>query len=429
MTINNDRTLRAILEKVELLTGERSDGSRRAVLISELNGLIQDLSDQSAVVKKSITALESQMGASSASLTQELMTLASNNTALAQAITTLKASISGNLAEIQDTKRAIALTDMALAEQLQTLSSKIGGNTAQIVEEKRTRVTQDEALAQSITSLSATVTSNNNTLTSAIQTEQTARANGDAANASSITSLTSTVIGHTSSITSLQSTTANISGALSATWAMTMVLDSATGGMKLTGVKKADGSGATFNLVIDSNVTINGNLLVQGTVTTGKISDNAVTSSGFASGTGTSSSPQSVTVTVRAGARVQILGTFGVSAGTTVSSWTTYNGAPDDPSPPVKSAGNLSIVTPSGTTNYPIVGYYKGTHNDVQTGGYVSDGTSVVFYDRYYDWQFFGATGVLFYRNTTSSDQTITFSAYSAASGANTTISVTELAR
>lgn len=406
MTINNDRTLRAILEKVELLTGERSDGSRRAVLISELNGLIQDLSDQNAVVKKSITALESQIGASSASLTQELMTLASNNTALAQAITTLKTSIAGNLAEIQDTKRAIATSDMALAEQLQTLSSKIGGNTAQIVEEKRTRATQDTALAQSITTL------------------------------------TSTVNGHTSSISTLQSTTANMSGALSATWAMTMTLDSSTGGMKLTGVKKADDSGATFNLILDTNVTINGSLVVHGTITTdqygnGPIANNAVSSSGYGTGTGSATTR----VTVRPNSRVQIIAVAKASTTTQSKRWysTNFNAAapqhlsgsswvsgyPDPPSTAVSSLGSITITKPDGNETADIIGAYNGSSSDTYLGVFSYIGVSPrneFGYDRNYNVQVYATTAITNYFNNTANPVTFDFSL--SASGVNTTVSI-----
>lgn len=241
MTANIDRDLRAIREKIELLTGERSEGSRRAVLLSEWNGLIQNLADQNAVIQKRLTELSSQIGDSSSSLTQELMTLASQTTALAQTVTTLKTVLAGSVAEIQDTRRAVSLGDMALAENIQQLSSSIGGNTAQIVEEKLTRANETSALSQSLSTLSATVGNNS------------------------------------ASITTLQNATANIDGALSVLWSVQGYIDGVTGGLRLTGVRKADGSGTYYNLIIDANTTINGNLLVNGSVVTTAAADNAFT--------------------------------------------------------------------------------------------------------------------------------------------------------
>lgn len=285
MTVNTDKDLRAIREKIELLTGERSEGSRRAILLAEWNGLIQTMADQNASIQKRLTELSSQMGDSSASLTQELMTLASETTALAQAVSVLKTSLASSVAEIQDTRRAVSLGDMALAENIQQLSSTIGGNTAQIIEEKRTRTTADDALAQSISTLSATVTAGDNALSAQIQAEQTARANGDAANASSITSLSATVNGNSAAITTLQQATADIDSALSVLWSVQGTIDGVTGGLRLTGIKKADGTGAAYNLIIDANTTINGNLLVSGTVITDAAANNAFTEGVGSSGT------------------------------------------------------------------------------------------------------------------------------------------------
>ena len=165
MATNDERTLRNILEKVELLTGERSDGSRRAVLISELNGLIQDLSDQNAEVKKSVTELTAQFNASTASFREEILVRADENSALSQIITTLKAQIGENIAEIQETRRALATKTMAMAEKISTLSAQVGDARANIIEESRVRVTEDTALAERITELTASVGDNSSAIT------------------------------------------------------------------------------------------------------------------------------------------------------------------------------------------------------------------------------------------------------------------------
>ena len=84
--------------------------------------------------------------------------------------------------------------------------------------ERQARSSQDSALASSISALSATVTSNYNTLNSAITTEQTARADGDSALTTSLNALSSTVTNNysalNSAITSEASTRASADTAL-----------------------------------------------------------------------------------------------------------------------------------------------------------------------------------------------------------------------
>lgn len=111
-----------------------------------------------------------------------------------------------------------------------------------------------------------------------------------------------------------------INGVLSVQWSIIGNIDGVTGGLTFTGIKKADGTGPVFDLEINSNVTINGNLLVNGSVITNKIADaailnekitnNAVSNSAFTRATNTPSTPASVTINLRAGARVSILVTY-----------------------------------------------------------------------------------------------------------------------
>lgn len=156
----------------------------------------------------------------------------------------------------------------------------------------------------------------------------------------SVTTLTNSVNKNSASITSLQSATASINGALSVAWAIQGNLNGETGGLIFTGVKKADGSGAVYNLDIYAGVTINGGLLVNGSITGQKIDaetitankivagtiettrladgavsnpkiiNNAVSNSAFTRATNTPSSAASVTINLRAGARVSILATY-----------------------------------------------------------------------------------------------------------------------
>lgn len=192
-------------------------------------------------------------------------------------------------AAIRRTETAYANALEAFAQVTETIEAYYNDNSAVIEEEKTVRATADSAQATLITNLTATVNTNNNNLTAAIQNEQIARVSGDQANAQSIQTLTSTVNGNTASITTLTTTTANINGALSASWSVQGNIDGVTGGLRLTGIKKADGTGATYNLIIDANTTINGNLLVNGTINTAAAADNAFTEGATGNGNGTAS--------------------------------------------------------------------------------------------------------------------------------------------
>lgn len=194
MAIGDDAKLRSILEKVELLTGERSKGSRRAVLISELDGLIQDLSDQNASIKKSVKELEAQFNSNSAYFNEEILVRADENSALTQVITTLKAVVEKNEAQIQETRRALATKTMSLAEHISTLSAQVGDSRANISEEKRVRASNDDAEALLRSNLSAYVGYTNGqsytkTLAASISDEAIARANKDSSLAQKVTYL------------------------------------------------------------------------------------------------------------------------------------------------------------------------------------------------------------------------------------------------
>ena len=145
--------------------------------------------------------------------------------------------------------------------------SRIDTNIAAISSESTTRANADSALSSSITSLTSTVNSH----TASISSESTTRANADSALSSSITTLNSTVGGHTSSISQLFTTT----NGLSAQWALTGSIDGTTGGLVLTGTKRADGTGAQFDLKISANVEIDGNAVINGTVSTNQMTTGA----------------------------------------------------------------------------------------------------------------------------------------------------------
>ena len=151
----------------------------------------------------------------------------------------------------------------------ETIEQTVGDNTAAITTEQTVRANADTALSNSITSLTSTVNQN----TADITSEQTARANGDSANASSINTLNSTVNGLSSTVTTQAGTIANINGQLGAYY----------------GIEVGAGNNASFKLLSDnssvgsaislsaSQIQLNGNVLVNGTVTADEIATNAIT--------------------------------------------------------------------------------------------------------------------------------------------------------
>jgi hypothetical protein len=261
-----------------------------------------------------------------AAITNEATVRATADAAEATARQALATTFTNNLATTnaaitnEATARATADTAEATARQAlaTTFTNNLATTNAAITTEATTRATADTALSTSITNLTSTVTGNFNTLNSRIATEETTRANADTTNANAITSLTSTVNGQTANITTLTSTTASITGALSATWSVVGNINGSTGGLVLSGVKRADGTGATYDLEISANTKILGNLVVDGTIngtkigtgangiTTPNIQNNSVSNSASSQGAGTASA----SITVRAGARVSVLATY-----------------------------------------------------------------------------------------------------------------------
>jgi hypothetical protein len=220
------------------------------------------------------------------------------------------------------------------------------------------------------------------------------------------------------------STAANSANALSYDWRVQGTIDGVTGGLRLAGAKRVNQSTGqvenTANLIIDANTTINGNLVVNGTIATAKIADNAVSRNATASGSGN----QSVTVTVRAGSRVQVLAYVTSGTSQTSKDWTSGGGAPSNPAA-FDFSNNLTITTPSGSINFPVCNRFVSVNRDEFLGSFQGQ----TIWRRWYDMQSFGVMGFSFHQNTTSSDQSLTFSATSSISGVTVGIIVTELAK
>jgi hypothetical protein len=271
----------------------------------------------------------------------------------------------------------------------------------------------------------------------------------NAATAQSTANDASTSAGQAASAANAANTTANN---LSYEWSVVGTLDGApAGSIRLLGASRTNpitGVRSTAsNLIIDANTTINGNLLVTGSVTgaqigTGDVNgvkttnlvSNAVSTGNFISGFNSSSSPTSLPVTVRAGATVQVIANCnGGSSETTEGYLSDFPGnlnRPGDPSTAVEESGRLYIDRTIGsattTSSFAIMGRFVSSRK-AATGTY---GGGYYGYNNYRTYISFGQTGVAFYRNTTASDQSVTFYARSSFDPTVTiSMSVVELAR
>lgn len=125
-----------------------------------------------------------------------------------------------------------------------------------------------------------TVESVTNGNTAAITTEINARTTADGALAQQITDVTTTVGGNTASITQLFT---SVNG-IGVQYAVQGYVGGSYGGFVFTGVQRADGVGGTFLLEITSNVIINGNLMVTGSILNEGLSNSAVSRAWAAEG-------------------------------------------------------------------------------------------------------------------------------------------------
>lgn len=208
---------------------------------------------------------------------------------------------------VEQTTRANA--DTALAARATTLEATVNNSTtgvaataARLTTEETTRATADTALASRATTLEATV---NNATTGVaataarLTTEETVRATADSANATSISNLSTTVGANTASISTIQT---SVNG-LSVRYGVSLDVNGFVTGF----VQNNNGTSGTFdilatafrvtvpgatpktvfsitgsNIEINNNVSINGSLVVSGTVNTTQLTANAATAGNFA---------------------------------------------------------------------------------------------------------------------------------------------------
>jgi hypothetical protein len=142
----------------------------------------------------------------------------------------------------------------------------------------------------------------------AVATEAIARAAGDSALAAELTTLETTVGDNTAELAILS---ASIDG-IAVKYAVTGTINGVTGGFVLTGIQQL-GGGASYLLEITSDVVINGNLLVTGTVETVAVASHAISQVAFSASGGINTG---VGITVRTGATVAVTASFNGLAGT-----------------------------------------------------------------------------------------------------------------
>lgn len=235
-----------------------------------------------------IDTVQASAANNAASLSSESIARADADTALGARIDTVAASTANNASAVSSESIARTNADTALSARIDTVTATANNNTAAISSESIARSDADTALGARIDTLTTTV--NNNT--SSLSSESIARSNADSALGARIDTVTTSVNGNTASISTLQT---SVNG-LGVQWALHGDIDGQTGALIFSGVRAANGTGATFLLRLDANMEINGNLIVSGTIGSGQIANNAITETGFSSGGAANSGTVSVAV-------------------------------------------------------------------------------------------------------------------------------------
>jgi hypothetical protein len=347
--------------------------------------------------------------------------------------------------KINNVTAALATNTDALATSIQTVSASVGAPTdASTANTVYGNINSAKSAASDAKSTANTASANASSAIGAI---------GSVNDSSSANTVYGKINSNTASISTVSTATASINGALSTQWAIVGSLGGPSNNIvTLSGTRKADGSTGTYGLEINANVLINGTLtadkIVDKSVSTGKIEDNAISRSGFVTGVINSTTPsQSTQVTVRSGARIQFIAILEGTNSVTVTStpWANYTNpfygttaVAESAQPDFGTIGYLNAVRSiSGTSDvvksYKILGYKSSSSERYIYG---PDGSGR--WQKVRDWVYspIAVTGILYYPNTTSSEQTVTFT-ITTTSGSNSgsvvastvTGSATELAK
>ena len=211
----------------------------------------------------------SAVGQVSAAVAFEMGARADADTAEANLRIALAVIVGMNTTSITAEADARSTADTSEANLRIALAATVGANTTAITNETTARQTADTSEANLRIALAGTVASNS----SAITNETTARTTADSAQTTQYNNLSTTVNGHTSSISTL---TTSING-VSVKFGVLGTINGVTGGFIFTGVQQLDGS-VSYGLEVDGNVIVNG------TLTSSKFAANSVTAGIIAAG-------------------------------------------------------------------------------------------------------------------------------------------------
>ena len=190
------------------------------------------------------------------------------------------------------------------------------------------------------------------------------------------------------SITQQATTTANSVGQLQAQYVLALTLNGSTGGFNVVGAQRADGTGAIFTTTFNSNVVINGSLIVNGTLTQGTLTQQAQGNLTSAHNATVLTSPGSGTYTVPAGVYWLYVEVWGGGGGggspaTTTQTSSNEGGSEIVAAPAYSGAGGGYAFTALQVTPGQQIAYVVGAGGaggaPSGSGGYAGDGTPSSF--------------------------------------------------
>jgi hypothetical protein len=259
-------------------------------------------------------------------------------------------------AQVKTTITAMTSDTEALASLVTQVTATVGQNKADAHQELLSYVGPGGATAQQITALTATVDQNKATA----QNNLLAYVGPNGSTSAFITNVATRVDNNfTTQQASLNVVAQSVNG-VAVQFGVTGYIDGTTGGFVFTGVKQNNGTVA-YNTIFNSNVTINGGLLVNGTVDFSQMAGNSATNafgaSGYSGGTITAQG------TARTNARLIIVATVSRTEGT-------FDTAPLNN---VYTRRNFNVFLNGGN-----IGAVQTA--DVLTGFFFNGGSSYTFY-------------------------------------------------
>lgn len=321
-----------------------ADGSNLALIQSEQNARI----NADGALTNRLDTMGAKVTDNEAAIVNEATARATAINAEALARQSLATKVNANEAAIQSEASARSTADTALANTLAILGAKNGAGSAFILDINKVQVDGSTSLGTRLSGIDAKAAN----AAAAVVTEQTARINGDNALSQTLSTVSNTVNGLTGSITSLtqvtdglnlkHGVTLNSNGHITGfiqnnngrTGSATFVVDEfgivAPGGGTPIKPFTVTAGKARFN----TNVEINGDLVVNGTIKTEGLAMSSVTNpvtsysaaefQYLASYTGIYKVIRQVTITTTGG-RVEILGNFNIESNTSggrITMWT-----------------------------------------------------------------------------------------------------------